>query len=873
LQTAQRERAVALAREAEQRKRRQVQLALAAALVALLLGGGAFAWWRNEQAQAGRERDARNAEAVAALLGQAEEALKANDAAKAQVALDAAKKRSAEGGAENAAGRLGRLEADLTLARDLDAVDQFRWTYLENKPPDPAAVAVRTRKALARFGADLETVSVDEAAARLSASVVRERIISALDRLLWQPKKATVRGVLRRMDAHPFRDEVRDAVLANDRAKCKALAGKATALEQPPGFVAFLGESEAIPVERRRQLLAAASSRRPADLGLLMTLGGTYPINREDGATERLRWYQAAVAAGPNNAAAYDSLGIALRDRNDLAGAEAASRKAIALAPNAAGPHNNLGVGLAARGQLDEAIASLRKAIALDPTHAGVHNNLGVALSDKGEVEEAIACYHKAIALDPKLAGVRNNLGLALKDKGQMDKAIACYHKAIALDPKYATAHSNLGLALARKGKVEEGIASCHKAIEIDPKLALAHNNLGRILCGFKRDYDGGIVYLKKAIALDPKYAIAHYNLGTALAAQGKVEEAIASYRKAIAYGPKYADAHCNLGTALVGKGKVEEAIACYHRAIAVQPKHVNAHCNLGFVLYKQKRYAEATEAYRKSIALQPNDPDLYFMLGSVLHAQRKSDEAAAAYREVIRLRPEAPRAHCSLGLTVRDQGNFAEALKLLRRGHEFGTKQPGWPYPSAQWVRETEQLVALEAKLLAFLKGEFQPRDAAERLELVKVCVARKFHYAHAAARLSADAFAADPKLADDLKAGHRYNAACFAALAATGQGEDAARLDAKEKARLGRQALDWLRADLALRTKQLDSGQPRDRRAVQSELRYWQKDSDLAGIRDEAALTSLPAKEREALIQLWADVAALLKKAETTGKQEGKR
>src|SRR5262249_61242115 len=80
-QTAQRERAVALAREAEQRKRRKVQLALAAALLGLMLGGGAFAFWRNEAAQASRERGVRNAEAVAALLGQAEQALNASDAA------------------------------------------------------------------------------------------------------------------------------------------------------------------------------------------------------------------------------------------------------------------------------------------------------------------------------------------------------------------------------------------------------------------------------------------------------------------------------------------------------------------------------------------------------------------------------------------------------------------------------------------------------------------------------------------------------------------------------------------------------------------------------------------------------------------------
>src|SRR5262249_39664675 len=100
LQAAERERAVAVGRAGEGAKRRKVQLALAAAVVGLLLGGGAFAWWRNEQAQAGRERDARNGEAVAALLGQCEEALRASDVAKAKVALDAARRRAAEGGAE-----------------------------------------------------------------------------------------------------------------------------------------------------------------------------------------------------------------------------------------------------------------------------------------------------------------------------------------------------------------------------------------------------------------------------------------------------------------------------------------------------------------------------------------------------------------------------------------------------------------------------------------------------------------------------------------------------------------------------------------------------------------------------------------------------
>lgn len=120
------------------------------------------------------------------------------------------------------------------------------------------------------------------------------------------------------------------------------------------------------------------------------------------------------------------------------------------------------------------------------------------------------------------------------------------------------------------------------------------------------------------------------------------------------------------------------------------------------------------------------------------------------------------------------------------------------------------------------------------------------------------------DPKLADDLGAGHRYDAAGLAALSAAGRGEDAGELGDPERARLRKLALDWLRADLALRTKQLESGTPADRAAARQALRHWQQDADLAGVRDAAALTKLPADEREAFAQLWADVAALLNKAE---------
>jgi hypothetical protein len=73
----------------------------------------------------------------------------------------------------------------------------------------------------------------------------------------------------------------------------------------------------------------------------------------------------------------------------------------------------------------------------------------------------------------------------------------------------------------------------------------------------------------------------------------------------------------------------------------------------------------------------------------------------------------------------------------------------------------------------------------------------------------------------------------------------------------------LSWLGADLALRAQQVQSDKPPDRQAAQQALRHWQKDSDLAAVRDPKALAKLPAAERQEWTKFWAEVADLLKKA----------
>jgi tetratricopeptide (TPR) repeat protein len=215
-----------------------------------------------------------------------------------------------------------------------------------------------------------------------------------------------------------------------------------------------------------------------------------------------------------------------------------------------------------------------------------------------------------------------------------------------------------------------------------------------------------------------------------------------------------------------------------------------------------------------------------------VLVMQNKHAEAEAQLREAIRLRPDNPEAHAKLGIALACQGKDAEAEA---------------EYSQAPDLRpSTREAFLYSAKAL-----NSQRRFAAS---------ARRF----------AEALAADPKLADDPSTSYRYTASCCAVLAACGLGSDAVKLDDAERARLRRQALSWLRADLAAWGQHVQKQPGRACSIVQQKLRLWQQDADLEGVRGDG-LAKMPEAERRAWQQLWKDVEEMLNS--TTNRHQGPR
>jgi serine/threonine protein kinase/tetratricopeptide (TPR) repeat protein len=470
----------------------------------------------------------------------------------------------------------------------------------------------------------------------------------------------------------------------------------------------------------------------------------------------------------------------------------------------------------------------LRRAQRRFPASFYINHGLAFALAhaEPPQREEAIGFYRAAMALRPGSPGAHFNLGNVLREKGRLDEAVAEYREALQLKPDYAEAHTNLAAVLREQGKLAEAEAADRRSIQLQPENAEAHTNLAAALCDQGR-LDEAIAECREAMRIKPSFGGAHNVLGNALQARGQPDEAIAEYREAIRLTPDDFRPHFCLGNTLRDKGRLDEAIAEFHESIRLNKDYAGAHNNLG----------------------------------SVLFCKGQRDEALAKYREALALKPDFADAHCNIGLVLEVKGQFAEALTSRRRGHELGSRDPRWRFPSAEWVKQCERLVELDGKLPAILSGTGQPADAAERAEYADVCQKKRLYAA--AARLYREAISAKPDLVASPVKGVRYNAACAAALAGCGTGEGAAKLSEAERAGFRKQALDWLRADLDLRRGQLD----KEPAQVAEKMQHWLIDPDFNGVRGPDALARLPEAERERWQKLWADVAATLARAQQKG------
>jgi tetratricopeptide (TPR) repeat protein len=844
--------------------------------LAVLLSVGTLGWMARDHLARQRETD----RGVTAALAQVETLLAEGDElidnpvrwqATARLALAAAEKAdellATGAGTDDIAGRVRQaraaVEETLTDSRLLVELDRIRLDQAVVKGDgfDNSRAAPRYAELLGSYGLNL---SVPEtAAARVRGSRLRNALLAALGD--WsrvsqdEDERHRVEAVWQL--ANPpdaFRARWGAAVNRRDNAELVKLANDPAAQSVPPATLVNMARNltSAKELAAGERLLRGGQERNPGDFWLNHELGMVLVNQGRARADEAVGYLRAALALRSDSPGVYLNLGLALETKGDTDDAIRCYRTALQIDPNYAAAHNNLGNALRAKKDLDGAIQEYRAAIHINPNYYGAHNNLGSARGQKGDWEGAIREHQAALQINPNDACARNNIGVIRGDRGDLEGAIREYRAAIQIDPKFALAHENLGGSLRAKGELDGAIKEFQAAISIDP------NGVSALMERQCKDLDrdnnveATIRVSRAFVQIDPKSALAHNTLGVALSRRGyrtgKLEEAIRELQASIRIDPNFPLAHHYLGNAFRIKGDLDEAIREYRAAIQIDHKSAIDHTFLGNVLERKGDLDGAIREYAACVQLQPKNARAHCQLGIALLRKGDLNAAMRENREAIGLQKDYPEAHCNLGHVLAQE---------FRIGHELGSRNPQtWKYPSAQWLRDAERMAGLDVRLPKIVKGADRPGDAGERVALAQLCQHPYRQLNSAAARFYAEAFAVDPKLAEDLRVSHRYNAACVAALAGCGKGKDAGELDAKERKRLRRQAVAWLRADLAA-WKQPAKNSDKTRPMVQQTMQHWQQDEDFAGVRGDA-LAKLPETERQEWQKLWQEVDELGKR-----------
>jgi eukaryotic-like serine/threonine-protein kinase len=629
------------------------------------------------------------------------------------------------------------------------------------------------------------------------------------------------------------------------------------ALHIRPEFAEALSMSGVVLDALGRKEEATTAYREALKLqpGLLTARGNLATALQEQGRLDdAIAEFQELIRRGPRRALLHYNLGNALDRKGEHSQAIASYQVALRSREDLIEARVNMGISQALSGDFDAALVTLRDAVARRPDFDRAWYSLARALAMASRLDELSVLAEQK----PNMPSVQHYLGRALHEHGRFSEALLPLSAAQRLAPNDAQTPQILGICLSQLGQHGEAIIAFRRAIELAPDDAEAHLNLGTALYA-ANDYPGADAAFRQSLTLRPEDAVAHYNLGNALCGQGNYEDAVDSYKEATRLAPGKAEFQYRLGIVLEESHQdFAAAINAYRSAILSQPDYPDAREHLGLVLYQAGKMDEAIATYREAIRLHPELADGHYGLATLLRLLGRGEEAIAGLREAVRLNPKHPEALCNLGHALCDEGHFEEAQEFMQRGHDEGSKRNGWSYPSAEWLADCERLVEQNKKLVAKLKGEFTPTSDGERIALAQIARRRKLYVA--AAQLLTEAFAANQALADNLDQGHRHQAARLAAQSAAGTGADENAPDAAERTRWRRQAIDWLRADLALLAKEKATASPARRVAIDETIRRWQEDPELTSIRDSERIRSLPTQEQEECQQFWSDVAAFL-------------
>jgi Flp pilus assembly protein TadD/mono/diheme cytochrome c family protein len=173
--------------------------------------------------------------------------------------------------------------------------------------------------------------------------------------------------------------------------------------------------------------------------------------------------------------------------------------------------------------------------------------------------------------------------------------------------------------------------------------------------------------WMRNWLKKDPGDIIPLYNLASALAAQGKYQDALVVYQHALALHPGDERTLNEFGASLENSGDWQQAQKVFLQDIADHPGTCNARFNLGRSELRHDQASAAEQQFRTMLAQCPADATIHSGLGAALDSEGHSDAAEAEFRAALQIDAHDFTALYNLGDLALQAGQPQPAADLLQ--------------------------------------------------------------------------------------------------------------------------------------------------------------------------------------------------------------
>lgn len=456
--------------------------------------------------------------------------------------------------------------------------------------------------ALAAHSSESQPVNAAQLMAWLTAGVPSGRLV----RIVQECGLASVPGkkqIHQLEAAGAERALVRTLTKANLKPSAAASSlSKATSSEIPPTLVQAAADARAQRFHEAELALRQAVSSDPENASLHFALGAMLrQQGRFDDAFDEITLSSQLMPDFPEN---HSSLAYIFYLLDDGPNAIAEARTALSMDPQNAEAYQFLGLALYSNEQYGAAAHAFVESLARDADNADTYYDMGITLHAAGDVPAAVSAYRQAIRLKPAFWQAHSNLALILHEQNKLEEAIAEYREAKRLAPEEASVRNNLGNTYCDKGDFDGAILELRELYRQHPDWAQGHSCLARAYLS-KRDYGSAIDELQLAVLQNPTGSAEHRTLGEALVLDDKLEEGVRELRLAVSLNPDSDAAHHSLGTALFQQQQLPAAEKEFREALRLNasPDH---HYSLAACLMTMDRYEEALSELETAARLDP---------------------------------------------------------------------------------------------------------------------------------------------------------------------------------------------------------------------------------------------------------------------------